>query len=306
MHLALLALGIGPGDEVIVPDITWVATANVVTYVGATPIFADIQPDTWCLDPISFEQKVTPRTKAVIPVHLYGHPAPMDEILQIAKRYRLYVIEDAAPSLGAEYKGIKTGTFGDFAAFSFQGAKLAVTGEGGMLLVNNTSLLDKVRKIWDQGRVPGTFWIDSVGYKYKMSNLQAAIGLAQLERIEELVEAKRRIFSWYEANLHDCASISIQREADWARSIYWMSNIMVHESAKVSRDELIRFLASNDIQSRPVFPAISQYPIWIDRQDPNPAAKAVAQKALNLPSGVCLRKSEVDYICECVLTAFRF
>ena len=208
LHLALAALEIGPGDEVIVPDLTWVATANAVLYVGATPIFADIESDSWCLDPASFEAAITKRTKAVIPVHLYGHPARMDKIMEIARRHKLYVVEDAAPAIGAEFQGQKTGTFGDFAAFSFQGAKLVVTGEGGMLVTNNDELYAEGSVIWDQGRQPGTFWINQRGLKYKMSNIQAAFGLGQLERVDELIEAKRRNFIWYQEGLKDVPGIS--------------------------------------------------------------------------------------------------
>ncbi len=300
LHLALAALGIGPGDEVIVPEITWVATANVVVYVGATPIFADIEPDSWCLDPASFEAAITERTKAVIPVHLYGHPARMDHIMKIARKHRLYVIEDAAPSVGAECLGQKTGTFGDLAAFSFQGAKVVVTGEGGMLVTNNDELYKKAYTMWDQGRVPGTFWISSNGLKYKMSNIQAAIGLAQFERLDELVEAKRRIFSWYAEGLKDVPQVSLNNETSWARSIYWMTSILLNENAGITRDALCEALKERNIDTRPVFPPISQYPIWLKSQQPQPVAERVGNRALNLPSGVCLKRQQVDYICKCI------
>ena len=187
LHLSLVALGIGPGDEVIVPDITWVATANAVTYVGATPVFADVEPRTWTLDPASFEAAITERTKAVMPVHLYGQPAPMEEIAAIAQRHGIRIVEDAAPAIGAEDQGRKTGTWGDFAGFSFQGAKLLVTGEGGMLVTDDDDLRDRVYRVWDQGRNPDTtFWIDGPGLKYKMANVQAAIGLGQLQQVNHL------------------------------------------------------------------------------------------------------------------------
>jgi perosamine synthetase len=301
LHIALAALGIGPGDEVIVPDITWVATANAVLYVGATPIFADVEPDSWCLDPASFESKITPRTKAVMPVHLYGHPVRMDRVMEIARRHRLFVVEDAAPAIGAEYQGRKTGTFGDFAAFSFQGAKLVVTGEGGMLLTNNTELFKKAQSIWDQGRSQvRTFWIDERGWKYKMSNVQAAFGLGQLERADELVEMKRRIFSWYEAGLKGVPHVQLNYEVPGARSIYWMSSLLLHEQAGLSRDELREALKQRNVDSRPVFPAISQYPIWPVQQTPQPVALRIGERAINLPSGVCLHQSEVDYVCRCI------
>jgi perosamine synthetase len=300
LHLSLLTLGIGPGDEVIVPDITWVASAQVVNYVGATPVFADIQPDSWCLNPDSFEAKITERTKAVIPVHLYGHPAEMDRIMEIALKYNVYVVEDAAPSIGAEFKGQKTGTFGDFAAFSFQGAKLAVTGEGGMIVTNNKELYDKMYTIWDQGRTPGTFWIGEVGWKYKMSNIQAAIGLGQLERIDELIEAKRRIFSWYHEELEGLEQVKLNYETSWARSIYWMVSICLDESVDMRRDELMQKLKGKNIDTRPVFPAISQYPIWPKEQEPQPMALKIGNQAINLPSGVCLKREQVEYVCNSI------
>lgn len=300
LHIALAALGIGPGDEVIVPDITWVATANAVLYVGATPVFADIDLDSWCLDPAAFEAKITPRTKAVMPVHLYGHPCDMDPILALARRRGLFVVEDAAPSIGAEYKGRRTGSFGDFACFSFQGAKLAVTGEGGMLLASDPKLYEKAYSIWDQGRKPGTFWIQSNGVKYKMANPLAALGLGQLERNDAMVEAKRRVFSWYAEGLAGVPHVVLNQEQPWARSIYWMSSLRLDEAAPVTRDGLRAALKQRNVDTRSVFPAISQYPIWPLKQSPAPVARRVGDQAINLPSGVCLSRDEVDYVCQCL------
>ena len=300
LHLALLALDIGPGDEVIVPDITWVATGNAVLYVGATPVFADVDQQSWCLDPDSLRACITPRTKAIIPVHLYGHPCEMDKILEIAHENNLFVVEDAAPSIGAEYRGRRTGSFGHFAAFSFQGAKLAVTGEGGMLLTDDEQLYKKVYTIWDQGRLPGTFWIANRGWKYKMANMLAAFGLGQLERNDEMVEAKRRIFSWYDAGLNGLADVSLHREAKATRSIYWMTSLLLHEKAPIERDMLMAKLKDRKIDTRPVFPAISQYPIWPVKHPPQPNAHRIGQRAINLPSGVCLSWEEVNYVCDSI------
>ena len=296
LHIALLALGIGPGDEVIVPDITWVATANAVRYTGATPVFADVQAVSWCLDPASMESKITEKTRAVIPVHLYGHPAEMDQIVSIARKHGLYVVEDAAPAIGAECHGRRAGTFGDFAAFSFQGAKLLVTGEGGMLLTNNKELYQRAYTIWDQGRRPGTFWIEESGYKYKMANLLAALGLGQLERVDEFIEAKRLIFSWYESALRGCTMVELNHEAAWARSIYWMTSILVDENAGVTKERLAKELRKRKIDTRMVFPAISQYPIWQRHEDAQPQAAHIARQGLNLPSGVCLKREQVEYV----------
>ncbi len=300
LHIALLALGIGRGDEVIVPDITWVATANAVLYVGATPIFADIDRDTWVLSPESVRAKITPRTKAIMPVHLYGHACDMNALMAIAREHNLYVVEDAAPSVGAEYHGKRTGSFGHFSCFSFQGAKLAVTGEGGMLLTDDPALYEKAYSIWDQGRKPGTFWIQSNGLKYKMSNVQAAIGLGQLERNDSMVAAKRRIFDWYEKGLAGVPHVQLNREPEGTRSIYWMSSILLSESSPISRDQLSAALKARNVDTRPVFPAISQYPIWPLKQEALPVAKFVGDHAMNLPSGVCLRGDEVAYVCAAI------
>jgi perosamine synthetase len=300
LHLALLALGIGPGDEVIVPDLTWVATANAVAYAGATPVFADVEPDSWCLDAESLRGKITSRTKAVIPVHLYGHPAHMDAILPVAAAHGLRVIEDAAPAVGAEYQGQRCGSFGDFSCFSFQGAKLLVTGEGGMLLTNDDALYERAGKLWDQGRVPGSFWINELGWKYKMSNLQAALGLGQLERVEALIEAKRRIFRWYEEGLDGVPYIRFQREVSGTRSIYWMTSIVLEDGAPLARDALRARLRQHNIDTRPTFPAISRYPHWSRRQEPQPVANGIGERGINLPSGVGLRREQVDYVCACL------
>ncbi len=297
LQIALLALDIGPGDEVIVPDQTWVATANAVRYVGATPVFADVELDTWNLDARSVEKLITNKTKAIMPVHMYGHPARMSEILNVAKRHNLKVVEDAAPAIGAQWQGKSCGSFGDFGAFSFQGAKLMVTGEGGMLVTNDDRLYEKAHKIWDQGRNPSkTFWIDQQGVKFKMSNVQAAVGLAQLERVNELIEMKRRIFSWYEEDLADLNNISLNKEVADAKSIYWMTSILLKNNCTVFRDDLIKLLKERNVDSRPVFPAISQYPIWGYETEPMPTANYIGNNALNLPSGVCLKREHVAYI----------
>jgi perosamine synthetase len=299
LQIALMALDIGPGDEVIVPDETWVATANAVRYAGAVPIFADIEFDTWNLDAASVEKMISPRTKAIIPVHMYGHPARMDGIMEVARRHNLRVVEDAAPAIGAEWNNRRCGSFGAFGAFSFQGAKLLVTGEGGMLVTSDESLYQKAFKIWDQGRNPAkAFWIDAHGVKFKMSNVQAAIGLGQLERCDELIEMKRRVFQWYAEGLADVSCLRLNREVPGARSIYWMSSLFLNEDAPLGRDELQAELKKRNIDTRPVFPAISQYPIWERQIAPQPVALRVSLRGMNLPSGVCLRREEVDYICR--------
>jgi len=302
MHIALLALGIGQGDEVIVPDQTWVATANAVRYVQATPIFVDVNSEDWTINPSAIESAITTNTKAIMPVHMYGHPANMSKIVEIANKHDLFIVEDAAPSIGAEFQGKKTGSFGHFSTFSFQGAKLMVTGEGGMLLTNDDELYHKAKKIWDQGRnslIDIPFWIDEKGLKYKMSNVQAAVGLGQLNRIETLVAMKRRIFNWYNCHLEGNPSVALNYEPQNSRSIYWMSSIEVLSSSPINRDQLMELLKADNIDTRPVFPAISQYPIW-DSKDvqPQPVAFHVGNNCMNLPSGVGLTEAMVKYICS--------
>ena len=302
LQIALMALEIGPGDEVIVPDMTWVATANAVKYVGAKPIFADIEYDKWTLDAGAVERLITNKTKAIIPAHLYGHPANMTQLLKISKKYNLHLIEDAAPAIGAEWEGKKCGTFGSFSAFSFQGAKLLVTGEGGMLVTDDESLYKKALKIWDQGRNPEKqFWIDGNGVKFKMSNMQAAFGLAQIERVDEQIQMKRRIFSWYQELLGEIKNITLNTEPALGKSIYWMTSITINEGSGIERGELIKYLKNNNIDSRIVFPPISQYPIWGSAVTPGVNAENVSLRGINLPSGVGRNKSEIQYIASTIL-----
>ena len=301
MHIALSALDIKKGDEVIVPDITWVSTANAVMLVGATPIFADVDIDTWTIDPKSVESLINEKTKAIMPVHLYGHPAKMDEIMALAKKYNLKIIEDAAPSIGAEFNGQKTGSFGDFSAFSFQGAKLLVTGEGGMLCTNDEDLYKRAYKIWDQGRVPGTFWIEELSSKYKMANIQAAIGLGQLQRNDLMVNKKRIINKWYYSRLKDVKGIRFFKESQFVKSICWMSCILLEEESNITRDVFCKKLKDLNVDTRPVFPTISQYPYWIKKQKEQPISKFISERAINLPSGVCLSKSEINYVCDQII-----
>jgi dTDP-4-amino-4,6-dideoxygalactose transaminase len=296
LHLSLLAAGIGPGDEVIVPDITWVATASAVMYVGAKPVFVDIDPKFWTIDPAKAREAVTEKTKAIIPVHLYGYGAPMLEIIQLAKEFDLIVIEDAAPAIGTRIGAGLAGSFGDFGCYSFQGAKLLVTGEGGMLVTDDPDLYEKARKIQDHGRKPGTFWIDQLGYKYKMNNITAALGLAQIQRSTNQISRKREINSWYREGLSEIDFIDFQEEMAGTESICWMSSITLRPHAPISRDELIQRLKHDGIDSRPVFPSISQYKIWGYKPEIPQVSKSIGDSGINLPSGVTLSKASVNKV----------
>jgi dTDP-4-amino-4,6-dideoxygalactose transaminase/RimJ/RimL family protein N-acetyltransferase len=298
LHLSLAALGIKAGDEVIVPENTWVATATTVTYVGATPVFADIDNDTWCLNPESFEKRITPRTKAVMPVHLYGHPCDMDAILSIAKKHNLKVIEDAAPAVGAEWKGKRTGSFGHASAFSFQGAKIMVCGEGGMFVTDDESVYRKAQYLNDYAvDTNKSFWIDEIGLKYRMSNLQAAIGLAQLTRIDELVERKRLIFSWYKERLEGVPELELNVERQGAKNIYWLTSAVLSKDCPVSRDDFRARLKERMVDTRPFFYPLSSLPVFHAAQKDNPTAYSLAERGLNLPSGHNLTEDDIDYVC---------
>lgn len=300
LHLSLLALGIGPGDEVIVPEVTWVATASAVRYTGATPIFADIDPETWCMNPASVEQKITKKTKAIMPVHLYGFGADMANLMKLAVSHGLFVVEDAAPAIGTLIDGKAAGSFGHFGAYSFQGAKMLVTGEGGMLVTSDSELFERARKIQDHGRKPGTFWIEEVGYKYKMNNITAALGLAQLQRSERQIEQKRRIASWYQELLSNNSKVKMQLESSNSRSIHWMNSITLSDNLPISRDEVMDKLKAEGIDTRPVFPAISQYPIWDRDHTPGEVATKIGAQSINLPSGVKLSKKSVEKVCGAI------
>lgn len=300
LHLGLLALGIGPGDEVIVPDITWVATASAVNYVGATPVFCDIEEDSWCMDVKSAESLITSKTKAIFPVHLYGHPANMPEVMTLAIKYNLKVIEDAAPSIGAEVRGKKTGSFGDVAGFSFQGAKILVSGEGGMLVTNNKSVFDRVKSLGDHGRDPTQpFAAVETGYKYKMSNLQAALGLAQLQRVEELIARKREINNLYHSLLSNNNYIKVSSELEGYKSIHWMTSIELIGASFEDRALFITQLKDHLIDSRPVFSPMSSLPMYDTNKD-NSVAYRIGASAINLPSGHNLKQNEIEYICEII------
>ena len=300
LHLGLLALGIGPGDEVIVPEITWVATASAVTYVGATPVFCDIEEGSWCMDVKSAESLITSKTKAIFPVHLYGHPANMPEVMKLAKKHNLKVIEDAAPSIGAEVGGQKTGSFGDVAGFSFQGAKIMVTGEGGMLVTNNKSIFDRVKSLGDHGRDPSQPYASvETGYKYKMSNLQAALGLAQLERVEELVDRKREINTLYRSLLSGNSHIKVTSELEGCKSIHWMTSIELIGASFDDRAIFMTQLKDHLIDSRPVFSPMSSLPMFETKGD-NRVAYRIGASAVNLPSGHNIKQHEIEYICEVI------
>lgn len=302
LHLATASLGLKKGDEVICTDFSWVATSYAIAYTGATPVFVDIDPDTWCIDPKAIESAITDKTKAIMLVHSFGYPARMDEIMAIAKKHGLRVIEDAAPAMGSEFKGQKVGTFGDIACFSFQGAKITVSGEGGMFVTNDEELYKKALLLASMGRTDSqaVFWSDSLGYQYTIANLTAALALAQVERIEELVAKKREIFSWYETRLHDVAGIKLIKEKDGIKSNYCYPSILLTGDFKESRNEILSKFKEMNIHARPGFPRMSRFPIF-EQRFPNPEAEKVEKYGISLPAAANLNQEDVDFVCDVLL-----
>ncbi|HRT84544.1 MAG TPA: DegT/DnrJ/EryC1/StrS family aminotransferase [Bacteroidales bacterium] len=299
LHLALLVLGIKSGDEVIVPDLTFVATANAVSYTGAKPVFVDIERNSWCIDPCDIERAITEKTKAIIPVHLYGHPANMDDIVAIAKKHSLYIIEDCAEAHGAEYKGIKVGSFGDLSAFSFYGNKVITTGEGGMITTDNEEYYRKAKYLRDHAMSEEKrYWHTDIGYNYRMTNIQAALGVAQLERIQEILEKKRQIFEWYHKCLSNVSDIVLNPETSWAKNIFWMVSIVLTHATNNKRDDLMLKLKNDGIETRPFFYPLSDMPMYTThRKTDTSVAHYISERGINLPSSAKLTFEDVEYVC---------
>jgi perosamine synthetase len=305
LHLALLALGIGRGDEVIVPDATWIASVAPVVYVGATPIFADIDASTWCLCPDAFESLITPRTKVAIVVDLYGSMPNWDRLAEIADRHGVMLIEDAAEAVGSRWRDRPAGSFGVMSAFSFHGSKTLTTGEGGMLVLDDDRLLDRVLRLRDHGRAPGDtmFFNEEVGWKYKMSSMQAALGLAQLERIDELVDGKRRIYGWYREELTDWIGGSLNPDVPGLHNSYWMTTVVLDRDIGLTKETVVPYLRQNGVDARPFFYPLSVIPAF---QDTLHAAAARARNVnsylitpygINLPSALALLRNDVANVC---------
>lgn len=300
LHLALMALGIGPGDEVIVPTLTFVATANAVVYCGATSVFADSEPQTWNIDPRVIEELITPRTKAIIAVHLYGHPADIDAIQAIAQRHGLAVIEDAAEAHGAEYKGTRVGAIGDIGTFSFFGNKIITTGEGGMVVTNDPKLAEMIRLLKGQGQDPHRrYWFPMIGYNYRMTNIAAAIGLAQLERVDWHLARRREVASLYAEHLAGMRGVTWQTEQPWARHAYWMFTVQLDEDLPVSRDEAMAELDICGVETRPVFYPMHTLPPYAAtaRRWNCPVAERLAAGGMNLPTWAGMTEDDVRYVC---------
>lgn len=287
LHMGMAALGIGAGDEVILADTNWIASAAPITYLGATPVFVDVLPDSWCLDPEQVRRAITPRTKAILAVHLYGNLCDMDALLAIGREFGLPVIEDAAEAVGSQWRGQAAGSLGAFGAFSFHGTKTMTTGEGGMFVTSDKALYDRVLTLSNHGRVAGSskqFWPDFLGFKYKMSNLQAAVGVAQVERIGDLIDRKRAIFKHYAEALEALPGLSMNPEPVHARNGYWMPTVVFDRELGITRDLLIAAFQAADIDARVFFWPLSSLPMFSDMAPESPVAHSLPERAINLPS----------------------
>ncbi len=307
IHLALLALGVGPGDEVIVPELTWIATAAPINYVGAAPVFADVDRESLCISVESVKSCISSKTKAVIAVDLYGNMPNYERLNALCKSCNISLIEDAAEAIGSAVPLGKAGTIGQIGVFSFHGSKTLTTGEGGMLVTDSSEFAARVRFLCDHGRSPGdtSFQNEEVAYKYKMSNVQAAMGIGQLRRIDQLVEKKREIFSNYKQFLSICSGTRLLEETGGVYSSYWMTTLLWEEHSRTNKFEVIKQLAEKGIDSRPIFSPLSSLQAYADVEKPdNQTSYSVGPYGVNLPSALCLSRSDIKFISDKVLEIF--
>lgn len=305
LHMGMAALGIGVGDEVILGDINWIASAAPIFHLGARPVLVDVLPDTWCLDPIAVEAAITPHTKAILAVHLYGNLCDLDAILEIGHRHNIPVVEDAAEAIGSVWHERRAGSRGIFGAFSFHGTKTITTGEGGLLVTNDDALYERALTLSNHGRARGEtrqFWPQAIGYKYKMSNLQAAIGCAQLQRVEELVARKRAIFEYY-CNALCELPLKMNPEFEGTRNGFWMPTIVADPNISFERDRLLTLFKNRNIDGRVFFWPLSLLSMF-ERSAPTPIAHAIYQRAMNLPSYHDMTLDDQDRVIECVFNLF--
>lgn len=304
LHLVLAALGVGPGDEVIVPSMTYVATANAVTYCGGTPVFADVEADTWCLDPRAIEAAITPATKGVIPVHLLGHPADMDAINAVAEAHGLWVVEDAAEATFSRYKGRPIGSLSTAATFSFFGNKIISCGEGGAVTCDDPDLAKKLRLLRGQGMDPNRrYHFPVVGFNYRLTNVAAAILCGQMERKDAIVGRRREIVERYARELSEVPGIGVRQDANWADTAPWMASCLVDAGHfGCHRDELATALAARGVETRPMFIPIHRLPPYLDAAERRgtdlPVSDRLAELGLMLPTYPQLTDDEIAFICQ--------
>ena len=304
MHMGLAALGIGAGDEIILADINWIATVAPITHVGATPVLVDILPDSWCIDPAAAEAAITPRTRAIVATHIYGNICDLDALSAICAKHGLALIEDAAEAIGSQWHGRRLGSIGTFGTFSFHGTKTMTTGEGGMFVTNDPDLYETVLTLSNHGRARGQtkqFWPDMVGFKYKMSNIQAALGCAQLERVDHLIARKREIFAYYAARFHNLP-VKLNPEPEGTVNGYWMPTIVLDPSLGAVKDDVLDAMRAADIDARVFFHPLSVLG-YFERHHPTPISADISRRAFNLPSYHDLTEDDLDRVIEAVATA---
>jgi perosamine synthetase len=307
LHLALATLGIGPGDEVILPTFTMIATINAVTYTGATPVLVDSEPVTWNMNLNQVADKITSRTRVVMPVHTYGHPVDMDPLVEMAERHGLYIIEDAAEAHGAEYKGRRAGSLGHAGCFSFYANKVITTGEGGMITTDDPDIARLASHLRDHAfSEERHFWHKYLGFNYRMTNLQAAVGLAQAEQMESFIQARRANAARYTAALQSIPGIVTPPEAGWAKSVFWMYSILVEDEFGMTRDQLRAYLAEHGIETRTFFIPMHLQPIYYQafKGQRYPVSEMLCQRGFYLPSASSLTSREIDYVTGMVRHAY--
>ena len=303
LHMGMAGLDIGYGDEVILADINWIASAAPIVHLGAKPVLVDVLPDTWCLDPNAVEAAITPRTKAILAVHLYGNLCDMDALAAIAQKHKLHLIEDAAEAIGSIWHGRRAGSMGAFGAFSFHGTKTITTGEGGIFVTNDDALYERVLTLSNHGRARGEtrqFWPERIGHKYKMSNLQAAIGCAQLERIDELVARKRRVFEYYREALSDLP-LRMNPEPEGTRNGFWMPTIVADERTPFDREALLAAFKIANIDGRVFFWPLSSLPSF-ERRPQHLVSHSLSRRAMNLPSYHDMTDEDIARVMDVVAT----
>ena len=306
LQLAIRVADIKEGDEVIVPTFTNIASLLCIVYAGAKPVLVDSRADTWCMDETLVEAKITPRTKAILPVHIYGHPVKMDTIMQIAKKHNLLVIEDAAEAHGATCDGKMVGSFGELSCFSFYANKIITTGEGGMTLTSSQKFADKMKVLRNLAFQDTVRYLhEDLGYNYRMTNIQAAIGVAQLSRINQFIEKKREMAQWYNKGLKKVKGVTLPVEMPWAKNVYWMYGIVVNEKKfGMSKEMLMQELKKRGIDSRSFFIPMHQQPVFhtmgLFKGESYPVSENIGKNGLYLPSGLTIKKSQVSYICRTI------
>ena len=305
LQVAVGCLDLEPGDEVIMPTFTIISCALAVIYNSGVPVLLDCDPRIWCMDISQIKRKITPKTRAIMPVHIYGHPVDMDPVLELARKYGLVVIEDAAEAHGAEYKGRKCGGLGDISCLSFYANKIITTGEGGMVLTNNSEYAEKARSLRNLCfRAERRFYHTELGHNFRLTNLQAAIGLAQLERIDELVARKRWMGQAYTERLRSIADLQLPVEEPWAKNVYWMYGVVLDESRGMDASEFGRRLRERGVDTRPFFLGMHEQPVFWERGlfqgEQYPVAERLARQGLYLPSGLTLTEAQLDQVCVAV------